>query len=78
MTGLRLGDSYWPELTSVRAKVRGSDFGEASCGGRTDFFHAVLRAPAFRAPDIVACEAGKVGVRRRRYRPAIEVPLVAS
>jgi hypothetical protein len=75
--GLRLGDPYRPELTSVRAEVRGSDFGDASCGGRTDFFDAVLRAPAFRDPEIVAGEAGKARVGRRRYRPAIEVPPVA-
>jgi hypothetical protein len=73
-TGLRLGDLYWPELTSVRAEVRGGDFGELGCGGETEFHHSLLRSPAFRDPRIVAAEAGVPGVRRRRFRAAIEVP----
>ncbi|MFF5230823.1 hypothetical protein [Dactylosporangium sp. NPDC000521] len=73
-TGLRLGDMYWPELTSVRTEVRGGDFGVLGCGGETEFHHSLLRAPAFRDPEIVAAEAGVPSVRRRRFRAAIEVP----
>ncbi|MET7420885.1 hypothetical protein [Dactylosporangium sp. NPDC005555] len=73
-TGLRLGDMYWPELTSVRTEVRGGDFGELGCGGETEFHHSLLRSPAFRDPQIVAAEASVPTVRRRRFRAAIEVP----
>jgi hypothetical protein len=73
-TGLQLGDMYWPELTSVRAEVRGGDFGELGCGGDTQFHHSLLRSPAFRDPQIVTAETRVPSVRRRRYRAAIEVP----
>lgn len=78
VTGLHRGDMTWPELTSARAEVRGGDFGRLGCGGETTFFHLLLRAPAFRDPDIIADEKNKVGVRRRRYRPAIEVSPIAA
>jgi formylglycine-generating enzyme required for sulfatase activity len=74
VTGLRLGASNCPELTSVRAEVRGSDWGAADCGGLSEFRSAVVRAPAFRDPETVAGEAGKAGVRGRLYRSAMEVP----
>lgn len=75
VTGLRLGDMYWPELTAVRTEVRGGDFGVRGCGGETEFHHSLLRSPAFRDPEILADEAGVPSVcRRRRFRAAIDVP----
>ncbi|HEX5142925.1 MAG TPA: hypothetical protein VFW21_03545 [Mycobacterium sp.] len=62
----------------MRAEVRGGDFGVLGCGGETAFFHLLLRAPAFRDPEIIADETDKIGVRRRRYRAAIEVPPIAE
>jgi hypothetical protein len=77
-TGLRLGDMYWPELTSVRTEVRGGDFGVLGCGGETEFHHSLLRSPAFRDPQIVAAEAGVPDVRHRRFRAAMDVPTASG
>ena len=83
VTGLRPGDPSWPELTSVHGEVRGTDLGESACGGANlaaaqladdRLADALLCAPAFRDPEIVADESGRPGVRRRRYRAAFEVP----
>ncbi|MFI5912122.1 hypothetical protein [Dactylosporangium sp. NPDC051541] len=74
VTGLRWGDPYYPELTAVHGEVRGSDLGNASCGGATRFYQAMVRIPAFRDAEIVAEDTARTAVRRRRYRPAMEVP----
>lgn len=70
--GLRLAvNSYKPELTSVRAEVRGGDFGESACGGMSRFYQLLLTAPAYRDPECVAAEHGRADVRHRLYRPVI-------
>ncbi len=61
-----------PELTGVRAEVRGSDGGAAVGSG--DFYHGVVRSPAHRDPETVAGETGVTGVRGRLVRAVFEAP----
>jgi hypothetical protein len=58
VSGLRRTSAYLAELTSVRAEVRGSDLGDAGCGGYPHFNHFVLEAQAVRDPEVVAGETG--------------------
>lgn len=76
VTGLRRPTGYFPELTGVRAEVRGSDWGEAACGGYGDFHNTIMWVPAYRNAEVVAGEAGLDGVRARVYRPVFEAPQV--
>ncbi|WP_425558814.1 hypothetical protein, partial [Catenulispora subtropica] len=61
------------ELTADRFEVRGSDGGEADCGGATWFFSRLVSAISYRAPKLGESAGARPHARGSLVRAAISL-----